>query len=276
MGRKVSFLLLFLFLLCSQGVYAASLTVSSDNKSFSYDSEIEIKTSLFVNSQDNTNYFLRGVFFKPGTSDYCGLTWNGKEFFSGPYTKDEGWKNFFPVSIQSSSWSGSIKVKFDSTDSGCKDSGSYNFKVERFTNSGSGIFDPQEELHFAFTVPTQTPSPAPPSKASSASMEIGATIKPSVVVVQLAENKVSSDRVDTMSTEIGSRTDTAESSPSASRDVLSASVAENSPSPTIVRSKKQQENYLGAVFLILSFGILSLSCGILLFQKFRKKEDDKI
>ncbi len=266
--RRIVFFALLLFIFIPANSYAANVFLSSENKSPSYESEIEIKTSLSINSQDGTSYYLRGVFYKPNTTDYCGLTWNGKEYFSGPYSKNEGWKNFFPITIQSSSWSGILKVKIDPSDSGCAESGSYNFKIERFTNSGSGSFDSQSELNFALTIPSKTPTPVPTSKP--------------IPIIKESKD-FASEEVDTGSIiptvlqkqELVPEDEKIESTKSAliAGDVLAASSSSSQPKniPTSAKSKSLSSS--GFIFLCLAFGILSLSCGILLFQKLRRGQE---
>lgn len=266
MRRLLILLLVIPFLVIPKEVYAANVSIFSDNTSPTYESEIEVKTLLSINSQDGTTYYLRGVFFKPSTTDYCGLTWNGKEYYSGPYSKDEKWKNFLPIVLQSSSWSGTLKVKIDPSDSGCRDSGNYNFKIERFTNSGSGTFDPQQELNFNFTIPTKTPIPIPTNKPTQTQKE-NVLSTPQVVNNQIYSNSFQDD---ISSQEEDSQVASLSATPKEEL-ILAASSAPQATEGVKKISKNKNSNLSGVLFLCLSFGILCLSCGILLFQKFRKK-----
>ncbi len=269
--RRIFFLILLIFLLTPVKVYAASISLSTENKSLPYESEIEIKTLLSINSQDGTTYYLRGVFSKPSTTDYCGLTWNGKEYYSGPYSKDDKWKNFLPIVIQSSSWSGTLKVKIDPSDSGCKESGNYNFKIERFTNSGSGTFDSQQELNFNFTIPTKTPTPIPTSKPTQIPKE---NFSPTQQAInnQLYSNNTQDD---SPFPEEDSQAASVSGTPNGEL-VLAASAAPQITENSKKISKNKNPNFSGVILLLLSFGILCLSCGILLFQKFRKKGQEAL
>lgn len=173
--------LLFSHYYFSSEAYAASVTLTnlSSDKISSTDQEVEVSVKLTIDVATGTNYYLRGVFYQDGTHNYCGFTWNGSEWYSGPYTVNEGWKKFLPVSIASSSAETDLKAKLDQQDSGCKQSGTYKFKVERFTSSGSGSFDSQNELTYLIDIPTISPAPsASPTVKPSAVVKSSATVKP--------------------------------------------------------------------------------------------------
>jgi hypothetical protein len=160
--KPVHLIIAIIILLIPFGfVSAASISINS-NKLFltSFDEEYPVNVSLSITAADNTVYYLRGVFFKPGTSSYCGYTWNGSALYKGPISTDEGWKNFLAISTLSNSWSGELKAKLDSSSASCQDYGEYNFKVQRFTTgSSTGTFDPQTSLVVTLTTPSITPEP---------------------------------------------------------------------------------------------------------------------
>lgn len=268
MRRFLISTLLGLFLFANPS-YAASISTFSDIKNITNETEVLVNTSLSVNSQDGTEYFLRGVFFKPGTSDYCGYTWNGIDFFSGPYSTNSGWKNFYPSTIISSSWSGALKVKIDTKDSGCSQSGSYSFKVQRFTNSGSAVFDPQNELSFEVVIPTPTstvaPTPTPikttPTKtiaqipSAPAKVNTPSPLKPSKALLESEQVSPGSALVQTL---------TASSS---------SQIKAETPTPVKEEIAGISEKKPGGIWILISgFGILGAACGILLFQKYKKKK----
>ena len=67
-------------------------------------------------------------------------------------------------------WNGSIEVKLDTQDSSFKGSGNYNFKIGRYTASGTSPIiwctnetTPCELIIIAVMAPTPTPTPAPPT-----------------------------------------------------------------------------------------------------------------
>lgn len=159
--------LVICFFRCTTPCLAASLVSSSAINTATKDDEILIHVKFSITASNDTIYYLRGVFFTPGSSNYCGYTWNGTTYYSGPYTGDGGWKNFLKIAITNNQWEGDVKVKIDTDDSGCRDSGGYSFKIERFTESGSGTFDSQEILPFTFTLPTITFPPTPTLKPTA-------------------------------------------------------------------------------------------------------------
>lgn len=180
------FILLLFFLVIPKTVFAAA-TIAIDNTKTqlqSVDEEYPVDVTLSINASDETTYYLRGVFYKQDTTNYCGYTWNGSTWFKGPYSSSEGWKNFLPISITNDTWIGTLKAKIDIDDSGCSTSGTYNFKIQRFTaNSGSGTFDTQNEQTVTIVIPTPTasptssPTPSPTSKPSPTST-LTPTVKP--------------------------------------------------------------------------------------------------
>ncbi len=152
-----------LFLFSPSSIFAASISLSESSPNTLSDPSIEYKTrvSLSIDSPDGTIYYLRGVFYPESTNNYCGFTWNGQTWFSGPYTSGEGWKNFPSVTVSSSSADIELKAKIDTHDSGCMNSGKYKFKIQRFTQAGSGSFDSQNEQDLDVIVPTVTTTPVP-------------------------------------------------------------------------------------------------------------------
>lgn len=167
-----------LYLFAFQAVLAASISYESYEKRSETPLEIETDVSLSIASKDSTIYFLRGVFGKAGASSYCGETWNGNEFYGGPYGGSEGWKKLPSVSISSSSAKTKLRVKFEPGTSGCKESGAYFFRVERYTQGGSGSFDEQKGIPMEIEIAsptrsqTATPKPTQPQKAPTSTPRI--------------------------------------------------------------------------------------------------------
>jgi hypothetical protein len=151
---------IFLLYFSRQIASASSINLSESNTNniSNINQEYKVNVEVNINSPNETIYYLRGVFYKIGKSDYCGFTFNGKDWFKGPISSSEGWKNFLPIKISSSSAKVILLSRFDREDSGCRENGTYNFKVQRFTTSGSGQFDPQNEqsLYISIEIPTPT------------------------------------------------------------------------------------------------------------------------
>lgn len=181
--------------------FAASLSFTeSPLTNQTVDSELVFKISLTINTTDETSYYLRGVFYKSGTSNYCGFTWNGSSWYSGPYSSNEGWKNFQKVTIEDNKWEGEIKTKIDSSDSGCKESGEYKFKISRFTESGSSSFDTQDEKTFTFVIPTPSPTPSPSPSSAPTTISSSKTTKTSVPSPTEKKTTASSNSTSTVAT----------------------------------------------------------------------------
>jgi hypothetical protein len=158
--RTALLLILVTAAIPSFGVFASEISLKANKTSLdSSDDELQVNLSLTVNNADNKIYYLRGIFGQTGSDNYCGYTWNGTNWFSGPYSSNDGWKNFLSVNVISSTWSGELRAKINPTDSGCRDTGNYFFKVQRFTESGSATFDIQNEIVLNVVIPTSSPSP---------------------------------------------------------------------------------------------------------------------
>ncbi|MBI4990743.1 hypothetical protein HZB96_01460 [Candidatus Gottesmanbacteria bacterium] len=190
------FLIIILFFVFPTSIFAASITLNDGTPTTisDFNQEYQVNVSLSINADDGTVYYLRGSFYQSGTNNYCGYTWNGSSWFNGPYSSNEGWKNLLQVTISSSSASAILKAKLDSNDNACKDSGNYNLKVQRFTQGGSGTFDPQNEQSLTVNIPTPTPtvtpSPTPlsptntPSPSSTPQPQSSPTTRPSFMIRQ--------------------------------------------------------------------------------------------
>ncbi len=158
--------LLFVFSAClfltGSQVISANIIIDNygDSEIEGYEDEYEVGVRIDINSADGTKYYLRGVFFEPDTSRYCGYTWNGSDWYNGPYTSGEGWTKLMAVTMSSSSASVNLKAKLDSDDSRCQRNGVYNFKIQRYTQSGSSSFDNQNMLSVNVKIP---PTAVPPS-----------------------------------------------------------------------------------------------------------------
>lgn len=270
----------FLFIFCMvfpSAVFAASISLQSDTQALNQYSELSVNAFLSINSQDNTQYYLRGVFYREGTTNYCGVTWNGSSWFSGPYSTNEGWKNFLPISIFNASWSGTLKAKIDTADNGCKDSGSYRFKIQRFTGSGSGVYDPQNELVLVVSVPTPTFTPTPtPTSSPTPTNKPTSTPVPTKTPTPTPTVKASSPTItqkvqETLAFSITPKKDKKQ----VGGKVLAADTGSNSidPTPSETPSDKKSGFPFWLVFVVAGLGILAIPCAILLFQYYKKQKE---
>ncbi len=272
--------IIFLKLTSNSSVFAASINLSNGtpNVITSSDQEYQVNASLSIdNAADGTVYYMRGVFFQTGSTNYCGFTWNGSSWFKGPYTSNDGWKNFLPITISSSSATFSLRAKLDQNDSGCQNNGNYNFKIQRFTVGGSGNFDSQNDQSLTVNIPTPTPSltpistsvptssptntPIPTSSPTatpvSKSGSLSPTKKPTIAPVVYGDNYNENAKVE------------------AKNNVLSESViATIVPTITLVElNNKDSKVSLGLLIILISGGIICIGSVIFLSVKeIRKKE----
>lgn len=285
-------------------VSASSITFENAPSTLSsIDDEYSVTITMSVDAKNDTVYYLRGVFYKPGSSNYCGYTWNGSEYFAGPYSSNEGWKKFLKITIQNNTWNGNLKAKIDSSDSGCKTSGNYNFKIQRFTESGSSAFDTQTEQVVQITVPTPTdtptstpkptvtpsPSKSPsntptPPKPTSTPKQPTSSPKPSsssnssqitkTLVsnkTQIQENILASDTKEPSESAheivLGESTKSAEFKSKPEKDKASPSIT-----PAVLGSTN---SFIPSLFIAL--GIITGGIfGIIVYLKFFKKIDDEL
>lgn len=281
-------ILLFFVFFCNTA-FASSISSSTSQSEISHEQELTVQVSLSIQASNSTNYYLRGVFYKEGTSDYCGFTWNGNDWFAGPYSSNEGWKKFLKISIQENSWSGEIKAKIDPSDSGCKESGEYKFKIQRFNEtSGSSAFDDQNTLSVLIVIPSPTHSPTPTVKPTSApkptsSPKPEATLKPSPTLkAQNIQKKEITNPVPTQNISeehdqeiveervLGQKSDPNDFLLKATH----SSILQISPTEIDTKNNAQENTKSQKSSAFLGGGgvaMLISSCGILVFKKLKEK-----
>jgi len=189
---KILIFIFFLFLIYTPLVLAATISINGGQQSITANDEYTVAVTLSI--ENSTNYYLRGVFYKPNTSHYCGYTWNGSSWFKGPYSSNNGWTNFLQVTTKNNSWSGQLKAKIDLTDSACSGGGAYNFKVERFTQGGTRESDTQNEQTVNVVVATPTLAATPPDGGSPT---VSPTLSPTSTSEQDPASPAATDSVST-------------------------------------------------------------------------------
>ena len=228
-------------------VKAVSTIISSSQTNILDSDEYLTNATISANVANGTTYYLRGEFFKPGTSSYCGFTWNGSSWFNGPFTSN-GWLNLMPITIQSNSWSGQVKAKFDSDSSVCNQAGTYSFRILRYTAGGSTSTDGQTPLSVNVTfetpnptdtpsatntpIPTATPTPTPSETATP-------TASPTATEVPTATP--SPTDIPT-STPLDTPTPTAVPTQSPTPIPTPTPVSTESPKPTVTPTPKENDN----------------------------------
>ena len=276
MKKQVPLLLgLFILLFFPHHVFAASFDLQNAPSQIGTSDEYTVDVTLSISVPDGTVYYLRGAFYKQGTSNYCGYTWNGSNWFNGPYTAD--WKQLLKITIVNHSWSGQVKAKIDSSDSGCNSSGAYQFRLERFNDTssdGGGTFnDTQNEQTVTVIIPTPTPTPTdvptptatpklPTSTPTPKTPTATPTIKPTKILsptptLNPAEQEVGKDQ--SILADAIAPTDIPTISPSPTTAVLGATTGPN----------------IKAIIFYSLGGILFVICGILLFRQYKLSQSNE-
>lgn len=133
-------------------------TISNIPNQIDLNSSFNINLVISLPNTPNTQFYLKGAFVKPGSTNYFGLT-----------NTSSGWsKNSAAASSQKSittdnsgNWSGNLEVKPDKEDSGYQGGGNYIFKVARYSSSGSNLnWSNEVNINIADTKPVaNTPPP---------------------------------------------------------------------------------------------------------------------
>lgn len=161
----ISFLFAFAsFLFWPNYALAVSILLETAQTSLSPNQEFIVNVKLSI-TKENETYFLRGMFYTE-EGKYCGYTWSGTEWYNGPYTSSEGWKKLLPITVINNVGEKELKAKLDTTDSACSVSGTYTFKVQRYTQSGSSSLDTQNEQILTVSIPTPSPTLVPTPTAT--------------------------------------------------------------------------------------------------------------
>ena len=280
---RIGFIFALLFIFSAKDLHAASISLSASSASINVGDELEVDASLSINAKDGSEYFLRGVFYRPGDNNYCGYTWNGNNYFSGPYSTNEGWKNFIKITVTNNVWTGKIKTKIDPEDSGCRNSGEYHFKIQRFTNSGGSTFDDQSEIMLQVNIPTPTPTPQPTPTPTP-------TQKPTKVPTATPTPKNSKQIVlrTTMSDEenvaytkdiLGSKNVYSANDKKVKISITPTSIKEtqntdrDKVTPIVRDIDNTADEKGGSLFVYLGGVSMLTSCGILLFRAYKNRND---
>lgn len=268
-----SFLLIgIVFLFLSPTVFAATLTLGQAAEQLSGEETYTVPIQVSINATDGTEYYLRGAFYKNGTTNYCGFTFNGTDWNASPseYTK------FLKIVITNNVWEGELKTKLDQTDSGCKESGTYKFKVYRYTTTGSSNTDTQNELSVTVVLPTLTPTPTTvpthtptPTKTPTPTSTPKPTATPTPKVVatntatptqKLAEYPITKANIGKLTTSAISPPPTAVLGSETSREEVSLTIAPSVTPKVMVNSASSTP--LQQIFLI-GMGVLTIITAIL-------------
>ncbi len=158
---------------------SSTFNISTDASSINSDDILTVAATT-TGLDPNTRYYLKGAFIKPGSSNYF-----GKTLVSGNWVKNsQTYSSQFPMNTDSAGvWNGSIQVMPDPEDSGFTGSGSYIFKLGRYSASGSGpVWSNEVNINITgnhIAEPTSSPKPSSiNSKISPSSNPVKSSISP--------------------------------------------------------------------------------------------------
>lgn len=144
---------------------SSTLFISSVPSSIDSDNSFSV-TIQISGYQPQALYYLKGAFFKSGSTNYF-----GKTYVAGNWIKNsQTYSSQLPITTDSSgNWTGSIEVTVDTDDSGFVGSGDYLFKVRLYNSSGSSpawsneatITITSVQVQTEETVPTKTKTETP-------------------------------------------------------------------------------------------------------------------
>lgn len=256
------------FLLPQKIFAAANITMQNGSSQIGINDEYTVDVQLSISVGDGTIYYLRGVFYQPGTTNYCGYTWNGSNWFKGPFSNAGDQKQFYQITITNHQWSGQLKTKIDPEDSGCLSSGTYAFKIERFTDSSNnGTFDTQNEQTVTVIIPTPTPTPQPTPTNTPVPPTATATPKPTMpvsnAVITTAKNTPTSKaNQPALKTEISSSDAVLGTMSAADVELLTPT---SHPTELVADDSEQKQSpFFPALMLLAGFCLLA-ACAILIF-----------
>lgn len=119
----------------SSSTTSSSFTISNLPSSIDSTGSFTVKVNLTLPDDPSESFYLKGAFKKDGSANYFGLT----KVSSSWIKNGSSYSDQYKITLDSSgSWSGNIDIQPDIMDSGYLGSGSYIFKVGRYTSSGSG------------------------------------------------------------------------------------------------------------------------------------------
>lgn len=155
-----------LFLVFTKNAYAASLEISGLPSQIDFYQELDVDT--FMQCSGCGDSYLRGVFYKSGTTKYFGFTRNN----SGEWYELSGDKTFYFLiekdELIESTWSGKLRVKSTTENDNYIGEGDYLFKIIRYTPSGSvSTYSNEVAIKITGYSPTPTPTDPPTSVPTS-------------------------------------------------------------------------------------------------------------
>lgn len=143
------------FFLVFPNTISAKIEIYYSTPSASIQSDQEFSLDVTISgATDTSEYYLRGAFSAPSTTNYFGLTQHG----SGQWISSGSNYQLFPKIIGNQTLS--LKFKPDPSHTGFHGSGEYHFKIGRYTPSGSLTWS-EQVAEITIIAPSPTPTPTP-------------------------------------------------------------------------------------------------------------------
>lgn len=279
MRKLLGFIIVFiLFLSAFDRIYAASVELSGIPTSVEKDSEFEINT-IVVGAASNTSNYLRVAFFaQSAATSYFGYTFNHlNEWYNGTPSPIDPHR-FLQIQIsEEGSWSGKLKAKVDLSSTFFKGGGTYSVKVGRYTAGGSSITDWSNENQILINAPIPTPTPhsIPPTKVitSTKSPTAPPTQKTATPVITKPSTPFPTSRLNTSLTPKSTELESSAASILGISSKAASFKVKKIPAPSKSTARVLGvSNTLPSVMMMVGGGIFILACGILAFQKFKKRK----
>lgn len=115
---------------------ASSFSVSNVSTQINSDQSFNASVNLTLPNNKNSVYYLSGAFKKTDSTRYFGLTKINSNWVK--YESSNYLNQYKITTDDNGSWTGTLEVKPDISDTDYKGSGDYIFKVGRYTSTGSG------------------------------------------------------------------------------------------------------------------------------------------
>lgn len=284
MGKKaLLFVVLFIYFLFSPSpAFAATFTFIGAPSSISDTESFSVNVILSVSGSAGKSYYIRSAFSHPDSpSSYFGYTKNNAgTWYNGTPTID--YTQFYKVVMDNSGqWTGSIETKTDSTSTAFKGTGAYNFKLARYTETGSGPTWCESEatgctiVSISIAAPTSTPTPTPtptntptPTKTPTPTP----TTKPTATTKPATPTSTPIKSASSIPTKsiVEENTKREDKTPTS---ILGETTAVSlSPSPTIIETKEASSLFDFPKLTIVAGVIFVAASGILTFRSYRKSK----
>ncbi|MEK7551053.1 MAG: hypothetical protein AAB532_00415 [Patescibacteria group bacterium] len=282
--KAIIFLVAFVLLsnIFCQPSLAATFTFSGAPSTLNESETLLVNVNLQINNSSGNIYYIKGVFAHTDTpSSYLGYTKNNNGDWQNDDQSDT--TQYYKVTMDSDNqWSGQIEFKLDTQDSSFKGSGNYNFKLGRYTETGTNVTwclsesTPCESVVINVVAPTPTltptltPTPIPtntltPTKSPTPTP----TIKPTTTITPTSvPSSTKTPTPKTTSSPTPTITSVLDISQSPSQSVLGDSDNEKPTQTKVTVLGEGKSKIIGIVFIF--FGVIFLIlCGIVFFWSYR-------